>query len=73
MLTASALAAITPTGIGHYTEADFIRAMREGKRPSGAPIGAAMPWKAFGNYKDDELRSIFQFLKTVPPKQFQER
>jgi cytochrome c553 len=67
------VANITPTGIGHYTESDFLRAMREGKRPSGAAIDTTMPWRSFGKLSDGELRSIYQFLKTVPPKQFQEK
>ena len=66
------VANITPTGIGNYSEADFIRAMREGKRPAGTPISETMPWKSFGKMTDGELRSIFAFLQTVPPKKFQE-
>jgi len=66
------VANITPTGIGHYKEADFIRAMREGVGPKGFPIDSTMPWKYFGKMSDGELRSIFAFLQTVPPKQFQE-
>ncbi len=66
------MANITPTGIGHYTEADFIRAMREGMGPKGFPIDSTMPWKYFGKMSDGELRSIFAFLQTLPPKQFRE-
>ena len=64
---------LTPTGIGHYTEDDFVTAMRTGVRPRGAgPINEAMPWKYFGTMSDGALRSIHQYLKTVPPKQFGE-
>ena len=64
---------ITPTGIGHYTEADFFRALREGERPRGAaPLSEEMPWKSFRNMTDAQLRSIFMYLQTVPPKQFAE-
>lgn len=66
------VANITPTGIGNYSEADFLRAMREGKRPAGTPISETMPWKSFGKFSDGELRSIFAFLQTLPPKQFRE-
>jgi hypothetical protein len=31
-----------------------------------------MPWKSFGKMSDGELRSIFMFLQTLPPKQFRE-
>ncbi len=63
---------ITPTGIGHYSESDFARAMREGKRPAGTPISETMPWKFIGKMSDAQLRSIWLFLQTVPPKQFRE-
>lgn len=63
---------ITPTGIGTWTEADFIRAMREGVRPGGTKLSEQMPWKFFGNRTDGELRAIWMFLQTVPAKQFQE-
>jgi len=42
------VANLTPKGIGHYTEAGFIAAMRTGRRPDGSPIGAPMPWKNMG-------------------------
>ena len=65
---------ITPTGIGHYVEADFIRTMRTGVRPHGGGLlSEEMPWKYYGTLTDGALRSIWLFLKTVPPKQFGER
>lgn len=65
---------LTPTGIGHYTEDDFKRAMRTGERPrGGAKLSEEMPWKFYGKMTDAELQSVWAFLKTVPPKQFGER
>ena len=42
------VANITPheTGLKDWTEADFMRAMREGKRKDGTAISEYMPWKA---------------------------
>ncbi len=31
------------------------------------PIMPPMPWPQYGNMTDDDLRSIFAYLKTVPP------
>ncbi|MHB1312829.1 MAG: c-type cytochrome [Gemmatimonadaceae bacterium] len=59
---------ITPTGIGHYTEDDFIRALRTARRPNGAPIDSLMPVRFNKDLTDDELRALFAYLKTVPPK-----
>ena len=65
---------LTPTGIGHYSEEDFVRAMRTGERPAGGgKINEEMPWKYYGTMSDGALRSIAQYLKTVPPKQFGEK
>ena len=62
---------LTPTGIGHYTEDDFVNAMRTGVRPrGGAAISEAMPWKYYGTMSDGALRSIHRYLKTFPPKPF---
>ncbi|MCB0290014.1 MAG: c-type cytochrome [Calditrichaeota bacterium] len=61
---------ITPDpeyGIGKWSEADFFRAMREGKRPDGPDIHPeAMP-RTIGNMTDDELKAIWLYLQTVPP------
>ncbi|NOT09119.1 MAG: cytochrome c [Gemmatimonadales bacterium] len=64
---------ITPTGIGSWSQADFVRALREGKRPSGVPINEAMPWKVFGKMTDQELQALWAYLRTVPPKEFTAR
>jgi mono/diheme cytochrome c family protein len=61
---------ITPTGIGHYKEADFFLALREGKRPGGAPIDTLMPFRYTKDMTDDEIRALYMYLKTVPPKPY---
>lgn len=58
---------ITPVGIGTWTEQDFLRAVREHKRPNGTEIAEGMP-RAYGQMSDEELQLIFTYLKTVPPK-----
>jgi mono/diheme cytochrome c family protein len=63
---------ITPdaeTGIGNWSEADFVRALREGRRPDGSEIDRVMPWEtATSHMTDDEIRAIWLYLRTVPPK-----
>ena len=61
---------LTPAGIGHYTEEDFFRALREGKRPGNVPIDTLMPVRATKQMTDDEIRALWLYLKTVPPKPF---
>jgi len=66
-----AAANLTPdaeTGLGKWTEQDFFRAMRQGKRPDGREIRAPMPWKAMAQMTDDELRAIWLHLRSIPAK-----
>jgi cytochrome c553 len=58
---------ITPVGIGNWTDQDFMRALREHKRPNGSTISDAMP-RGYGQMADSELRNMFAYLKTVPAK-----
>ena len=61
---------ITPhptQGIGAWSERDFIRAMREGRRPDGANYFPAFPYTAFTRIADADLRDIWAYLRTLPP------
>ncbi|HSL72057.1 MAG TPA: c-type cytochrome, partial [Longimicrobiales bacterium] len=58
---------ITPAGIGDWSEADFIRAMRTGIRPDGRAIDPFMPWSAIGQLTDTELRALWLYLRSVAP------
>jgi cytochrome c553 len=58
---------ITPddeTGIGKWTEAAFIRAVRHGLRPDGTALSPAMPM--FDEFSDDDVRAIWAYLRTQP-------
>lgn len=63
------VANITPheTGLKGWTEADFFRALREGKRKDGTGILPQMPWKAYGQMKDVEIKALWAYLQIVPP------
>jgi hypothetical protein len=58
------------TGIGNWSEENFIRALREGKYKGIATnrnLLPPMPWFVYKNMTDEDLKSIFAYLKTVPP------
>lgn len=56
------------TGIGNWTQEMFIGAIREGKRlGTGRPILPPMPWPAYRNYSDEDLKAIFAYLKSTKP------
>lgn len=63
---------LTPddTGLGAWTEAQFIKALREGKSKgmdNTRPILPPMPIPSYRNLTDDDLKAIFAYLKTVNP------
>jgi mono/diheme cytochrome c family protein len=61
---------ITPhpqAGIGRWTEADFMRALREGRRPDGAHYFPAFPYPSFTLITDPDLRDLWAYIRTVPP------
>lgn len=58
------------TGIGNWKEENFIRAIRKGltKGLEGSrPILPPMPVPALNHLSDEDLKSIFAYLKTTRP------
>lgn len=64
---------ITPTGIGRYSQDDFIRVMRTGTRPDGSQADSLMPYRLTKEMTDVELQAIYAYLQTVPPKPYGNR
>lgn len=61
---------ITPdssTGIGRWSEADFLKTMRTGVNPNGVQLNPFMPWPQYKRMTDDDLRAIYRYLQTVQP------
>lgn len=60
---------ITPdrdTGIGRWTERDFIRAMTLGLAPGGRHLYPAFPYTSYTRMTTRDLRDLWAYLKTVP-------
>lgn len=57
------------TGVaGTYTEEQFVMTIREGKKQGrGRAILPPMPWPVFRNLSDEDLKSIYAYLKTIKP------
>ena len=58
------------TGIGNWKEENFLKAIREGKLKGldgSRSILPPMPWVVYGKMTDEDLKSIFAYLKTVKP------
>jgi cytochrome c553 len=55
------------TGMGIWTEEMFIKSLRTGKHMgSGRPILPPMPWPTIGTLKDDDMKAVFAYLKSIP-------
>jgi mono/diheme cytochrome c family protein len=55
------------TGIGTWTEELFIKTIRTGKHwGTSRPIMPPMPWPNYAQATDDDLKSIYAYLRTVP-------
>src|ERR1700730_18442737 len=61
---------ITPdpdTGIGRWTDAQFLRALREGVRPDGTNYFPVFPYTSFTGITDSDAVAIKAYLFSVPP------
>lgn len=67
---AANLTSDSATGIGAWSEDNFVNAIRKGKHmglDNARPIMPPMPWDNYRNLSDNDLKSIFAYLKTTVP------
>jgi mono/diheme cytochrome c family protein len=61
---------ITPDpvhGLGRWREADFVRALREGKNPDGGHYYPAFPYASYTGLSDSDLRALWDYLRRQKP------
>jgi mono/diheme cytochrome c family protein len=61
---------ITPhpsAGLGRWSEADFMRALRLGLRPDGTHYFPAFPYPSFTRISDADMRDLWAYLRSLPP------
>ena len=54
-------------GIGKWSEADIVTALRSGRTPDGRMLAPIMPWQRYSVLTDDDASAIAAFLKSLPP------
>ena len=62
---------ITPdaeTGIGSWTEEQFLTAVTAGNRPDGTALSPHMPYAYYKSWSPEDLRALFAYLKNVPAR-----
>lgn len=67
---------ITPdpkTGIGGFSDEDFVRAMREGLSPKGEPYYPVFPYTSFTKMTDQDLADLKAYLFSLPPVEKENR
>jgi mono/diheme cytochrome c family protein len=60
---------ITPdvdTGIGSWSAADFVRALRYGRSPDGGAYLPAFPYPSYSGMTLDDMLALYAYLRTVP-------
>lgn len=57
----------TATGIGGWTEDDFLRTIRTGVNVEGDTLHRFMPWREIRRMREDDLRAIYRYLRTLEP------
>jgi hypothetical protein len=61
------------TGLALWTFEDFERTMRQGIRRNGTALSDYMPIDAFRQLDDTEMRSLWAYLRALPPVPFGSR
>lgn len=60
---------ITPdkeTGIGNWTEEDFVRALKEGRDPKGRNYFPVFPYIYFSKMTDDDAKALYAYFMNIP-------
>lgn len=63
---------LTPheTGLGNWSEENFMNALKKGKHQgmdNQRPIMPPMPWQAISQWPDEDIQAVFAYLKSIPP------
>jgi mono/diheme cytochrome c family protein len=59
------------TGLGTWTEADIVKAIRTGERPDGRELAPMMPWRAYASLTDADAAAVAAYLKSLSPVRHQ--
>lgn len=56
----------TKTGLGTWSESDFIKVMKEGIRPNGSNSFPAFPYVYFNRVTESDLKDLWAYLQAIP-------
>lgn len=55
------------TGLGAWSEADIVKAVRTGERPDGRVLVPIMPYRHYGKLTDADAGALAAYLKSLKP------
>jgi mono/diheme cytochrome c family protein len=55
------------TGLGKWSEADIVKAVRTGVRPDGRVLAPVMPYHNYGKLTDADALALASYLKSLKP------
>ncbi|WP_029351475.1 c-type cytochrome [Bosea sp. 117] len=55
------------TGIGGWSEADIVKAVRTGERPDGRMLVPVMPYHSYSKLTDQDAAALAAYLKSMKP------
>jgi mono/diheme cytochrome c family protein len=56
------------TGLGIWTEEMFVKTIRTGRHMgTSRPVNPPMPWPAYRNATDEDLKAVYAYLRTIKP------
>ena len=61
------------SSLPYWSEEAFIQIIRTGNKHTRSIDPAYMPWQSYRYMTDDELRAVYAYLKSLPPKDYGHR
>ena len=55
------------TGLGRWTDAEIVRAVKRGQRRDGRALVPVMPWPSYAVLTDEDARALVAYLRTLAP------
>lgn len=56
------------TGLGTWSEEQFVKTFKTGVRLDGVKYAVSpMEWKIYANMKEEDIRAIYRYLRTIKP------
>ncbi len=60
--------------VAEWSEAQFVQTLRTGVTPRGNQFDTKyMPWKVLGQMTDDEIKALWLYLRSLPPREYASR